>query len=101
MPPLKPGTILPTDAEDKTITRHAREDDTLLNDEQLAQMKPVSAFPELAGLAKRGRPYKTNPKLSTTVRLDAEVIEFFKSQGKGWQTRLNAALLEHVREHQS
>jgi uncharacterized protein (DUF4415 family) len=31
-------------------------------------------------------------KQSVTVRLDSDVLEWFKSQGKGYQTRMNAVL---------
>jgi uncharacterized protein (DUF4415 family) len=42
---------------------------------------------------KRGRgPQKTPTKVLTTVRLDADVIAFFKSQGRGYQTRINDEL---------
>lgn len=34
------------------------------------------------------RPIKT----STTVRIDADVLEWLKSQGKGYQSRINAIL---------
>jgi uncharacterized protein (DUF4415 family) len=33
------------------------------------------------------------------VRLDPEVVDFFRSSGPGWQTRMNAALAEYVRRH--
>ncbi len=33
-------------------------------------------------------------KRSTTVRLDADVLQWLKSKGKGYQTRLNAILRE-------
>ncbi|MCR9121872.1 MAG: BrnA antitoxin family protein [Phyllobacteriaceae bacterium] len=45
-----------------------------------------------AVLVQRGRPRVEQPKVSTTIRLDADVIEHFKAGGKGWQTRINAAL---------
>jgi uncharacterized protein (DUF4415 family) len=32
------------------------------------------------------------PKKAISIRLDAEVIDFFKSQGPGYQTRINAVL---------
>ncbi len=96
MPKLKKGTIIPTDEEDKIITRQADLDNTLLTDEQLSAMKPVSDHPVLKSLVKRGRPPKDNPKKSTTIRLDAEVLDFFKAQGKGWQTRINTILHEYV-----
>lgn len=96
MPKLKPGTILPTDAEDKEIIRQAKEDGTLMTDEQLAQMKPISEFPELEKLVKRGRPPKAMPKEQITLRLDPEILTFFRSRGKGWQTEINAILQKHV-----
>jgi uncharacterized protein (DUF4415 family) len=37
-------------------------------------------------------PQKTPRKVSTTVRLDVEVLAAFKATGKGWQTRMNDAL---------
>jgi uncharacterized protein (DUF4415 family) len=96
MPKLKAGTILPTDQENTIITRQAKEDGTLLGDAELAEMKPLSAFPELQALVKRGRPPKSRTKQSTTLRLSAEVLEFFKAGGKGWQSRIDAVLKEHV-----
>jgi uncharacterized protein (DUF4415 family) len=30
--------------------------------------------------------------VSTTIRLDAEVIEKFRATGPGWQSRINAVL---------
>jgi len=50
-------------------------------------------------LAKRGRPPKDNPKKSTTIRLNAEVLDFFKGHGKGWQTEINDILQEYVTSH--
>lgn len=42
--------------------------------------------------AKRGRPKKMNPKKQVTLRLDAAVVEHYKADGPGWQTRINNAL---------
>ena len=42
---------------------------------------------------KRGRgPQKAPTKVLTTVRLDADVLAFFKAQGSGYQTRINDEL---------
>ena len=41
---------------------------------------------------RRGRPTAETPKVSTTIRLDSDVVAFFQRGGKGWQTRLNEAL---------
>jgi len=51
---------------------------------------------------KRGRgPQKTPTKVMTTVRLDADVIAFFKSQGRGYQTRINDELRKVVKKRQT
>ena len=40
----------------------------------------------------RGRPKAEVTKVSTTIRLDPDVIEAFKAEGAGWQSRINEAL---------
>ena len=40
----------------------------------------------------RGRPRKDTPKEKVTLRLDADVVDFFRADGAGWQTRLNSVL---------
>lgn len=42
---------------------------------------------------RRGRgPQKASTKVLTTIRLDADVIAFFRAQGSGYQSRINEAL---------
>lgn len=36
------------------------------------------------------------PKKHQGLRLDAEVLDWFKAQGPGWQTRMNAVLRSYV-----
>ncbi len=48
---------------------------------------------------KVGRPKSENPKVFTSIRLDADIVERFKQEGKGWQTRVNAALREWIDTH--
>ena len=45
--------------------------------------------------AKRGVFYRPI-KQQLTLRLDADVIDWFKQQGEGYQSRINAALRAHV-----
>lgn len=46
---------------------------------------------------KRGRgPQKAPTKVLTTVRLDADILAFFKAQGSGYQTRINDELRKVV-----
>lgn len=39
-------------------------------------------------------PFYKPTKTSTTVRVDSDVLAWIKSQGKGYQTRINAILRE-------
>jgi uncharacterized protein (DUF4415 family) len=59
------------------------------------------SLPELREkLAVRRRgPQKAPLKTFTGVRLDADIVEAFKSTGKGWQTRLNGALRDWLKTH--
>ncbi|MEO5373210.1 MAG: BrnA antitoxin family protein [Alphaproteobacteria bacterium] len=41
---------------------------------------------------KRGRPKAEAPKVSTTIRLDADIVAYFRAAGPGWQSRINDAL---------
>lgn len=50
----------------------------------------------LAILPKRGRPIKQSPKVSTTIRLNPDVIAFFKAHGRGWQTEVNEVLSKYI-----
>ena len=50
----------------------------------------VARFDKAA--VRRGRPRADVTKISTTIRLDPDVIAAFKAQGAGWQSRINAAL---------
>lgn len=43
-------------------------------------------------LVRRGRPKSDNPKQPVTLRLDRDVVDWFKGTGEGWQTRMNETL---------
>jgi uncharacterized protein (DUF4415 family) len=50
-----------------------------------------------APVLKRGRGPQVAPtKVLTSIRLDADIVEFFKSQGQGYQSRINDLLREVV-----
>jgi len=58
------------------------EDSPKLTAEQIARMKP--AHPEY---------WKVEPvKVSLSIKIDADVLAWFKAGGKGYQTRINKAL---------
>lgn len=50
----------------------------------------VERFAKIA--VQRGRPKSPATKTSVTLRLDPDVLETFRASGKGWQSRMNAAL---------
>jgi uncharacterized protein (DUF4415 family) len=45
---------------------------------------------------RRGRPPAEMTKVSTTIRLDPDIVEAFRAGGEGWQSRINAALREYL-----
>ena len=53
---------------------------------------PVAAMTHIVrGIARRGlEPVKA--KTSVSLRIDADVLEWFKAQGRGYQTRINLIL---------
>ncbi|MBO0755507.1 MAG: BrnA antitoxin family protein [Bradyrhizobiaceae bacterium] len=60
--------------------------------------KPVSMEKfRKAVAAKMGRPKSDDPKQPVKLRLDTDVIAHFRAGGRGWQTRINAALRKVAR----
>jgi uncharacterized protein (DUF4415 family) len=43
-------------------------------------------------LIRPGRPKSASRKEAVSLRLDPEVLDYFRDQGPGWQSRINAAL---------
>ena len=39
------------------------------------------------------------PKEQITLRLDADVLEWFRARGAGYQSRINALLRAHMNKH--
>ncbi|NKF23919.1 BrnA antitoxin family protein [Solimonas marina] len=77
-------------------------DSPILDETWFAKARPArEALPgHVLAAAKRppGRPAGRN-KESTTVRFDRDVLDAFRAAGPGWQTRMNAALREWLKEH--
>jgi uncharacterized protein (DUF4415 family) len=46
----------------------------------------------------RGRPpkAKADRKINQTLRLDADVLDAYRQEGRGWQARINQVLREHM-----
>ena len=58
-------------------------------------------LPEGGKLVHRGRPKTGNRKVLLSVRYSQEVVEYFRSTGNGWQTRMDEALKEWLKDHAS
>lgn len=76
--------------------------------EDFARARPASeVLPKLVGTGaaaemlhpKRGRPVSTSPKAHVNIRLDPDVVAAFRATGRGWQTRLNSALKDWLKDH--
>ena len=78
----------------KRSTRHVSERDD-------APDLSTDDWPEKFARAsvRRGRPPLARPKVSTTIRLSQDVIDHFKAAGRGWQTRIDNALRDWIRTH--
>ncbi len=84
---------VPMEPEDRPLTK-----------EMLKKMRPASeVVPEIVAAHARGElasnpprqfrgPQKKPTKVQTTIRLDADVVAYFKKGGKGWQSRINTTL---------
>lgn len=66
--------------------------------------RPLSREEMQAGVdarrRQRGRPAGSD-KESTTLRIDRDILAAFRSEGAGWQTRMNAALREWLEAYRS
>ncbi len=64
----------------------------------------LSDIPEIAprifarAVARRGLKERTR-KVQLTVRLDSDVLEWFRSRGPGYQTRIGSLLREYMEAH--
>lgn len=55
--------------------------------------------PDLQNAFRRFRgPQKKPTKIQTTIRLDEDILLALRATGKGWQTRVNDALRELLKE---
>jgi len=62
-----------------------------INDEVVSVSEVNEAFKKRVG-----RPKSANPKQPVSIRLSADVVEYFKSTGSGWQTRVDEILQNYV-----
>ena len=98
-----------TEQEDAEIRRAAASDPDAasMSDEDLARMRPAAEMlPMIFGdenaaqlMRRRGRPAKAVTKEAVNVRYDRDVLDAFRAEGEGWQTKMNSALREWAAQH--
>lgn len=66
--------------------------------EVLAQLMDADVAQEMLK-PKRGRPPSHRPKMHVNIRLDTDIVQTFKNEGAGWQTRINHALRDWLKAH--
>ncbi|MBB4868251.1 uncharacterized protein (DUF4415 family) [Pseudomonas nitritireducens] len=73
--------------------------------ERLAKMDDqdidTSDIPELGEAFFRNAELHVPVKQAVTIRLDADVLEWFKGQGAGYQTRINLLLRQYMQAHRN
>lgn len=84
---------MPTTKENKAIVAAAKADPDAkpLTPKQLKAMVPMRAL--------RGRPKSASTKQLVSVRYSPEVLEYFRSTGEGWQSRMDGVLRAYVSRH--
>lgn len=72
-----------------------------LTAEDMAKFKPAAEVLPASLRNKLGvrGPQKTPTKERITIRLSREVVDRFRESGEGWQTRIDAALREWLKNH--
>jgi len=91
--PDRPPVVMPTAEEDQAITAAAEADPDAqpLTPTQLKAMVPLRVV--------RGRPRSASKKVLLSVRYSPEVVEYFRSTGRGWQSRMDGVLRQYVARH--
>ncbi len=80
---------LPSEEEEVAINAGIAVDSDAreLSDEEFKKLRPV------------GRPKAEKTKEPVSIRLSNEVTDYFRSFGKGWQTRIDDVLKDYVSTH--
>ncbi len=82
----------------KSQTNWARLDVLEEKDIDLSDIPEITPEMSARSIVRRGlKPAR--PKAQVTLRVDSDVLEWFKQQGQGYQTRINALLRAYMEAH--
>jgi len=82
----------------KSQTDFARLDK--MKDEDIDFSDAPEITPEMFAKAIVRRGLKPRTKTQVTLRVDTDVLEWYKKQGRGYQTKINLLLRAYMQEHQ-
>lgn len=72
-----------------------------LTEAEVKRLRPAAELFAERGIAMPkpiGRPKAQRTKVPVTMRLDPEVLAYFKASGRGWQTRMGEVLAKAARK---
>ena len=75
-----------------------------LTSDELKQFKPLaevnpSLFAKIKKSVGERGPQKSPLKVPISIRVSTEVIDYFRAEGKGWQSRIDHVLKDYVAHH--
>jgi len=82
----------------KSKTDFARLDK--MEDEEIDYSDAPAITPEMFAKSIVRRGLKPRTKKQLTLRVDSDVLEWYKKQGRGYQTKINMLLRAYMQEHQ-
>ena len=83
----------------KSQTDFARLDKMQDKDIDFSDAPEITPAMFAKAIVRRG--LKPRTKRQLTLRLDSDVLDWFKKQGRGYQTRINVLLRAYMEEHQA
>jgi len=75
-----------------------------LTSDELKQFKPLaevnpSLFAKIKKSVGERGPQKSPLKVPISIRVSTEVVDYFRAEGKGWQSRIDHVLKDYVAHH--
>lgn len=85
------------------IEREAYDEIPEITEQDFARARPMrEMFPEIVQAFEKMRgqrgPQKTPVKERVGLRLDSDIVEYFRNTGPGWQSRINDILAAHAKQ---